>query len=108
MVLCEIDSVSKRFGGLLALKSVSVRLEKGEIVGLIGPNGAGKTTLFNVISGFYRPDEGTLKFEGKDIVGLRPDQRCKLGIGRTFQIVKPFNSMNVLQNITVGVSVRKG
>ena len=99
MKLLEVDNVTKRFGGLIALKDISLYVEKGEIVGLIGPNGAGKTTLFNVIAGTYKPEEGSIKFEGKDITRLPPHKICKLGIARTFQTPKPFLNMTVYENV---------
>ncbi len=95
--------ITKRFGGLVALSGLDFDVKKGEVVGLIGPNGSGKTTLFNVISGFYRPTEGSLTFEGKRIDGLRPYEVAKMGVGRTFQIVKPLLGMTVLENVAVGV-----
>lgn len=101
--MLEGIKITKRFGGLDALCSVDFYVDNKEIVGLIGPNGAGKTTLFNVICGFYRPDSGNIKFMEKDIVGLKPYEICRLGIARTFQIVKPFLSMTVLENVLVGV-----
>ena len=94
--------VTKRFGGLVALKDVDFVLKKGEILGLIGPNGAGKTTLFNIISGFYKPTSGTVEFQGTDITKLKPHEICKLGIGRTFQIVRPLPDLTVLENVVVG------
>jgi len=94
--------VNKYFGGLPALKNVNFFVGKGEIVGLIGPNGSGKTTLFNVISGFYKPTSGSIKFKGIDIVKLKPHQICEIGVGRTFQIVKPFLNFTVLENVLVG------
>jgi branched-chain amino acid transport system ATP-binding protein len=97
--LLEVDNVTKRFGGLIALKNITLNVEKGEIVGLIGPNGAGKTTLFNVIAGTYKPEEGSIKFEGKDITRLPPHKICKLGIARTFQVPKPFLNMTVYENV---------
>jgi branched-chain amino acid transport system ATP-binding protein len=97
--LTEGTGVTKRFGGLVALNNVDFYVDEGEIVGLIGPNGAGKTTLFNVISGTFPPTKGTIKFEGKSIVGLGADKICKLGITRTFQTPKPFPNMTVYENI---------
>jgi branched-chain amino acid transport system ATP-binding protein len=97
--LTEGVGVTKRFGGLVALNNVDFYVYEGEIAGLIGPNGAGKTTLFNVISGTFPPTKGTIKFEGKNIVGLGADKICKLGITRTFQTPKPFPSMTVYENI---------
>lgn len=102
MMLLQAQKITKRFGGLVALKEVDLQIERGEIIGLIGPNGAGKTTLFNVISGFYFPNSGNILFEGRDITSLRAYQTCRLGIARTFQIVKPFGNMTVLQNVMVG------
>jgi branched-chain amino acid transport system ATP-binding protein len=84
------------------VRDLSLSVEPGEILGVIGPNGAGKTTAFNMISGYYKPTEGRVIFDGGDITGLRPDQICKLGIARTFQIVKPFAHLSVLDNVMVG------
>ncbi|MBW1921533.1 MAG: ATP-binding cassette domain-containing protein, partial [Deltaproteobacteria bacterium] len=95
----EILSVSKSFRGLEALSDVSVNLKQGEILGLIGPNGAGKTTLFNLITGFFPPDSGQIRFLGQNTVGLKPHQICKLGITRTFQIVKSFSQLSTLENV---------
>lgn len=103
MALLEVKGMTKRFGGLVAVNSLDLSLDKGHITGLIGPNGAGKTTAFNVIAGYYSPNEGSINFDGHNITGLRPDQICKLGIGRTFQIVRPFSGISVLENIMVGV-----
>jgi branched-chain amino acid transport system ATP-binding protein len=103
MPMLEGTKVTKYFGGLPALKDVDFSLEKGEILGLIGPNGAGKTTLFNVISGFYSPTSGTVRFEDRAIIKLKPHQICRLGIGRTFQIVNPFLNLTVLENVAMGV-----
>jgi len=102
MALLEVSNLTKRFGGLVANHRINVEIEKGEIVGLIGPNGAGKTTLFNCIAGYYRPDEGSVRFMGKDITGLPPERVCKEGIARTFQLVKIFKDMTVLENVMVG------
>jgi branched-chain amino acid transport system ATP-binding protein len=104
--MLEVEGLSKRFRGLRAVQNASFAVPEGGIVGLIGPNGAGKTTLFNVVAGVYRPDAGTVKFGGRDICGLRPDQVCAAGIGRTFQIVKPFAGMTVLDNVVVGALLR--
>jgi branched-chain amino acid transport system ATP-binding protein len=102
MTLLEVTGITKRFGGLVAVNDLNLSLDKGQILGLIGPNGAGKTTAFNMISGFYKPDEGDITFEGKNITGLRPDQICKLGLTRTFQVVKPFPQLSVRDNVMVG------
>jgi branched-chain amino acid transport system ATP-binding protein len=101
-VLLQLDQVSKSFRGLRAVQSVTLAVAEGEILGLIGPNGAGKTTLFNLISGFHRPDGGRIAFQGRDITRLGADQRCKHGIARTFQLVRPFLDLTVLQNAAVG------
>jgi len=100
-VLLEVRGVRKRFGGVVALDGVSIAVADGELVGLIGPNGAGKTTLFHVISGFLRPDAGSVRFAGHEIGGLPPHQICQLGIARTFQIVQPFEALSVLDNVAV-------
>ncbi len=106
MILLEVREVSKRFGGLMAVNNVTFRVNDSEILGLIGPNGAGKTTLFNLISGVYRPDSGRIIFDSVDITHLRPFQRCKLGLGRTFQITQPFKDMTVLDNVATAVLFR--
>ncbi|MDP7624160.1 MAG: ABC transporter ATP-binding protein [Rhodospirillales bacterium] len=98
----EIENVSKSFRGLKAVSNVSLNVEEGGMVALIGPNGAGKTTLFNLIAGVFPADEGRITLAGNDILGLRPDQICDAGISRTFQLVKPFPDMTVLENVTVG------
>lgn len=97
-----VEGVSKSFRGLKALSGVSLRVGPGEIVGLIGPNGAGKTTLFNAVSGFMVPDQGRVDFGGQDLIGKKPHEICKLGLTRTFQIVKPFGNLSVLENVAVG------
>jgi branched-chain amino acid transport system ATP-binding protein len=101
MALLELHGVTKQFGGLVANKDVSFSVREGEIVGLIGPNGAGKTTLFEQISGTYAPTAGRITFRGHNLVGLRPDQVNRLGVGRTFQKVRPFLGMTVLENAMV-------
>jgi len=95
-------NVTKFFGGLAALSDLDFQLHENEILGLIGPNGAGKTTLFNVIAGVYKPDRGVIRFRDEIISGFRPDQICKKGIARTFQITKPFLAMSALENVVVG------
>ncbi|WP_455368249.1 ABC transporter ATP-binding protein [[Eubacterium] cellulosolvens] len=99
--IMTINNVTKKFGGLRALNKVNVEVKKGEILGLIGPNGSGKTTLFNVITGFYPATEGTIEFKGEDITNLSPHKIARRGIGRTFQIVRPFGDMTVLDNVLV-------
>jgi branched-chain amino acid transport system ATP-binding protein len=100
--LLEVEGVSKSFRGLRAVREVSFAVTEGEIAGLIGPNGAGKTTCFNLIAGTFAADRGSIRFEGRPIHGLRPDLICAAGIGRTFQIVKPFAGLSVLDNVIVG------
>lgn len=95
------SDVSKKFGGVNALRSVDFFVDEKEIVGLIGPNGAGKTTLFNLISGIHRPDVGVITFNGRNIVGLKPFDIRRMGIGRTFQIMKPFLRMTAMENVLV-------
>ena len=106
MALLELDNVTKRFGGLVANDGVSFNVQEGEIVGLIGPNGAGKTTLFNCIAGVYNPEGGAIRFQGKDITLHTPDQAAAEGIARTFQIVRIFKEMTVLDNVMVGSYLR--
>jgi branched-chain amino acid transport system ATP-binding protein len=101
-----LERVTKRFGGLTAVREVSVDVRAGELVGIIGPNGAGKTTLFNVIAGYYRPEEGRILFDGHDITGRAPHEVCRLGLTRTFQIVKPFGNLSVLDNVMIGALTR--
>ena len=101
-----IDSVTKRFGGLVAVDNVSFTVDQGEFLGLIGPNGAGKTTLFNCITGYYKPDGGRIIFKGMDITGKPPYEVAKLGIGRTFQIVKPLARLTVLENVMIGAMLK--
>ena len=100
--LLQVQSISKSFRGLRAVNNASFEIPEGDINGLIGPNGAGKTTIFNMVAGVYAPDAGQIVFAGKPIHGLRPDQICAAGIGRTFQIVKPFAGLTVLDNVMVG------
>lgn len=104
--LLEVNGVSRFFGGLAAVTGVSFSVKKGEILGLIGPNGAGKTTLFNVVNGFYPPSRGEVLFKGKRISGLKPHQICRLGVARTFQVVKPLQRMSVLDNVIAAAFVR--
>jgi branched-chain amino acid transport system ATP-binding protein len=100
--LLALHGVTKRFGGLTAVSDVSLTVPAGELLGVIGPNGAGKTTLFNVISGYYRPDSGRVVFAGHDVVGVAPHAICRLGLTRTFQLVKPFGNLSVTDNVMIG------
>jgi branched-chain amino acid transport system ATP-binding protein len=102
MALLEVQDVSVRFGGIVALGGVSFDIPQGQIVGLIGPNGAGKTTLFNCLSRLYTPNEGDIKFKGESILGLSPDKIATLGIGRTFQNLALFPTLSVLNNVMIG------
>ena len=104
--ILEFEKVSKRFGGLLATNDVSFHVDEGEIVFLIGPNGAGKTTVFNLITGYVKPDAGKVRFAGQDITGVEPYQATRLGIGRTFQVVKPLPSLTVRENVMLGTFLR--
>jgi len=101
MTLLEVTDLSKDFGGLRAVSNLSFRVEEGEILGLIGPNGAGKTTAFNLIAGFLPPTKGNIVFQGRNLVGLKPYAITRLGLARTFQIVKPFRQLSVLENVTL-------
>ena len=101
MNLLEIRHMTMKFGGLVAVDDFSLELQPGELVGLIGPNGAGKTTVFNCVTGVYRPASGQVIFKGRDITGMRPDLVTRLGIARTFQNIRLFNSMTVLENVMV-------
>jgi branched-chain amino acid transport system ATP-binding protein len=101
-MLLEIDNVAKSFKGIRAVRSASIQVEEHALVAMIGPNGAGKTTIFNLVAGVYAPDQGQIRFGARRIDGLRPEQICGAGIGRTFQIVKPFAGLSVLDNVIVG------
>lgn len=105
-VLLELKNLTVKFGGLVALNQLNFTLREGEIVGVIGPNGAGKTTVFNLISGVYRPTEGEIFFAGENITGMATHQITTRGIGRTFQVVKPFGTKSVLYNVMVGAFLR--
>jgi branched-chain amino acid transport system ATP-binding protein len=105
--LLEVSAISKRFGGLQAVRDLSLEMARGEVLGLIGPNGAGKTTAFNLVSGFLTPDQGAVHFEGHPLVGLKPHAICGLGLARTFQIVRPFPHLSVLDNVRVGALARR-
>src|SRR5215467_13486521 len=100
--LLEVDHISKNFSGLRAVADVNFAVPQGAIFAIIGPNGAGKTTLFNLIAGVFAPDGGTIAFEGSRIDGLKPDAVCRRGIGRTFQLVRPFPALSVEDNVVIG------
>jgi len=104
MALLELSGVTKRFGGLTAVDNVTFSVEEGEIFGLIGPNGAGKTTLLNCLAGGSRPNAGRIRFDGRDTTGLSPERMCRLGVGRTFQIPRPFPRMTAFENVVVAAT----
>lgn len=104
--MLDVRNISKSFGGLKAVDNVSMRIEEGSLVSLIGPNGAGKTTFFALITGFHRPDNGTVQFCGQEITGLKPSDIARAGMVRTFQIVQPFAGQTVRENIAVGAHLR--
>jgi len=104
--LLEARGISKRFGGVQAVSALDLDVGDGEVVGLIGPNGAGKTTAFNLLSGFLAPDAGEVRFRGRSVLGLKPHVICALGLARTFQIVRPFPRLSVLDNVLVGALAR--
>jgi branched-chain amino acid transport system ATP-binding protein len=108
MKLLEVAGLNKHFGGLAACTNVDFHVEQGEILGLIGPNGAGKTTTFNLISGALTPDSGTIAFKGRNIAGLKAHEITRMGIGRTFQSVKVFSKMSVIENVFLGQHFGKG
>ena len=100
--LLAVSQLTKRFGGVVANRDISFEIQPGELVGVIGPNGAGKSTLFDLITGFTRADTGVVRIDGRDATRLRPDQICDLGVGRTFQKLKPFHGMTALENVMIG------
>ncbi|HTQ85707.1 MAG TPA: ABC transporter ATP-binding protein [Candidatus Solibacter sp.] len=108
MALLEIEHVTKRFGGLVATNDVTFAINEAEISFIVGPNGAGKTTLFNLISGVFHPDAGSIRFQGRDISRVAPNEAARLGIGRTFQVVKPLRNLTVLENVMLGAFLRTG
>jgi len=108
MAILKTEDLTRYFGGLAALSNVSIEIRENEIVGIIGPNGAGKTTLTNVIAGIYIPTNGRIMFNGQDITGLPAHRRCRLGIGRTFQLARPLGDMNLLENVMVGALFGQG
>ena len=105
-IILEASNITKRFGGLTALSEVSFAIEQGQIFGLIGPNGAGKTTMFNVLTGLYQHDEGTVTFNGEVLNGITPDRIAGLGVARTFQNIRLFNNLSALENVMIGRHVR--
>src|SRR5690242_5406128 len=105
--LLEVTNISKNFSGLRAVADVSFSVPEGAIFAVIGPNGAGKTTMFNLIAGMFAPNSGTITFKGERIEGLTPDEVCRRGIGRTFQIVRPFPALTVEDNVMVGALLRQ-
>src|SRR5215510_6230829 len=107
MAILDIKDCTKRFGGLVAVKNLSMSLNPGDLYGLIGPNGAGKTTIFNLMTGVYVPDEGSIELDGKPIQKQRPSMIAKLGMSRTFQNIRLFRSMTVLENVTLARHMRK-
>ncbi|PYN82643.1 MAG: ABC transporter ATP-binding protein [Candidatus Rokuibacteriota bacterium] len=106
MSLLSVAGVSKRFGGVVANQGISFDVAPGELVGIIGPNGAGKSTLFEIITGFYHPDEGAVRLDGARLTGLSPDAICRRGVARTFQKLRPFQGLTVLDNVMVGALTR--
>ena len=106
MSLIDVSGITKRFGGITANRDITFAVEAGELVGIIGPNGSGKSTLFEVISGFYRPDAGAVSLDGARVTGLSPDRVCRLGVARTFQKLRPFSGLTVVDNVMVGALTR--
>src|SRR5215467_8375518 len=107
MAILDVRNCTKRFGGLVAVKNLNMSLNPGDLYGQIGPNGAGKTTIFNLMTGVYAPDEGSIDLDGKPIHKLKPSKIAKLGLTRTFQNIRLFRSMTVLENVTVARHMRK-
>lgn len=105
-ILLKAETITRRFGGLVANSDITMHVQRGEILGLIGPNGAGKSTLFNIIAGAFPPSEGRILLDGQDITRLSAPRRCRLGIARTFQVPKSFDTMTVIENVIVGGFVR--
>jgi branched-chain amino acid transport system ATP-binding protein len=106
MSLLSVSGITKRFGGITANRDISFDVAPGELVGIIGPNGSGKSTLFEVISGFYRPDAGEVRLHGSRLTGLPPDRVCRLGVARTFQKLRPFAGLTVVDNVMIGALTR--
>ncbi len=105
-MLLEVNQLVKSFGGIRAVRDVTIAIPEGSICSIIGPNGAGKTTLFNLLTGIYKPDSGTIGFNGRSLIGLRPDQVNAAGVARTFQSIRLFGNMSVLENVMVGMHSR--
>jgi branched-chain amino acid transport system ATP-binding protein len=105
-MLLEVNNVEKSFGGIRAVRKVSIGIEQGSVTSIIGPNGAGKTTLFNLLTGIYKPDTGAINFNGRSLIGFRPDQVNAAGMARTFQSIRLFHAMTVLENVMVGMHSR--
>jgi ABC-type branched-subunit amino acid transport system ATPase component len=105
-IILEVRGLSRSFGGLKAVQNVSLELRKNAILGIIGPNGAGKTTLFNLLNGFLRPDAGEVLIDGRNMIGCKPHELCEAGIGRTFQIMRPFQRMSISDNVVIGAYIR--
>jgi ABC-type branched-subunit amino acid transport system ATPase component len=105
-VVLEVRNLSRAFGGLKAVRDVGFKLRRNEILGIIGPNGAGKTTVFNLLNGFLRPDQGEILIDGRNMSGRKPHELCEAGIGRTFQIMRPFLRMSISDNVVVGAYIR--
>jgi branched-chain amino acid transport system ATP-binding protein len=105
--ILEIKNVTLRFGGLVAVSGLSMKVPEGAIAGLIGPNGAGKTTVFNVVTGFYKPTQGSVEFRGRSLTGLPPHKVCEAGLARTFQNIRLFHNETVLENVMIGAHVRQ-
>ncbi|OGK81536.1 MAG: ABC transporter ATP-binding protein [Candidatus Rokubacteria bacterium GWF2_70_14] len=106
MSLLSVSGITKRFGGITANRDISFDVEAGQLIGIIGPNGSGKSTLFEIISGFYRPDAGVVRLNGSALTGFSPDHVCRLGVARTFQKLRPFSGLTVVDNVMVGALTR--
>ena len=107
MKILTVEKLSRAFGGIKANENISFEVEKGKVLGVIGPNGAGKSTLFDLITGYTKPDSGNILFENKNIFGLKPDKISNLGVGRTFQKLKPFADQTLLENVMIGAFVKE-
>ena len=105
-LLLEVNGITKRFGGIVAVENVSFKVHEGEVISIIGPNGAGKTTVFNMLTGVYKVDEGTIKFKGEEIQSMNPRDIVKKGISRTFQNIRLFSDMRVIENVLVGAHIK--